>query len=70
MYIIQEVQTTGNQTILAPAVQKESKNEAESVYYQVMAAAAISQVGIHTCIIYDEHGNNVTPGKAYYEHLV
>lgn len=69
MYIIQEIQTENNVTTLLPAVQKQSIDEAESVYHTVMAAAAISSVDVHTCIIYDEHGNNVTPGKAYYEHL-
>ena len=69
MYIIQEIQTENGQTTLVNPVQKQSKDEAESVYHQVMAAAAISTVDVHTCIIYDEHGNNVTPGKAYYEHL-
>ena len=69
MYIIQEIQTENNVTSLLPAVQKETKNEAESVYHSVMASAATSAVDVHACIIYDEHGNNVTPGKAYYEHI-
>lgn len=69
MYIIQEIQTTGSTVAFLPAVQKQNKEEAESVYHSVMAAAAISSVPIHTCIIYDEHGNDCTPGKKYYEHI-
>lgn len=68
MYIIQEIQTTGGVTALLPAIQKESLFEAESVYHQVMAAAAISSVDIHTCVVYDTFGTNVTPGKSYYDH--
>lgn len=69
MYIIQEIQTENNTTTLLPAIQRESKLEAESAYYSIMSAAAISSVDVHTCIVYDEHGNDVTPGKRYYEHI-
>ena len=69
MFIIQEIQTENNVTTLLPAIQKESKLEADSAYYSIMAAAAISDVDVHTCIVYDEHGNDVTPGKKYYEHI-
>lgn len=69
MYIIQEMQTTNGQTALLPAITKESKAEMESTYHTIMAAAAISSVTVHTCICYDEHGNDVTPGKKYYEHI-
>ena len=69
MYIIQEIQTSNGNTSLLPAHTKESKDEMESTYHSIMAAAAISSVTIHTCICYDEHGNDVTPGKRYYEHI-
>lgn len=69
MYIIQEVQTSNNRTALLPAILKESREEMESSYHSIMAAAAISSVEIHTCIVYDEHGNAVTPGKTFYEHV-
>lgn len=69
MYIIQEIQTSDSTVAFLPAVQKQNKDEAESVYHSVMAAAAISSVPIHTCIIYDEHGNDCTPGKKFYEHI-
>ena len=69
MYIIQEIQTTDGNTALLPAHTKESKDEMESTYHSVMASAAVSSVTVHTCICYDEHGNDVTPGKKYYEHI-
>lgn len=70
MYIIQEMQTTNGQTALLPAVTKESKAEMESTYHTIMAAASISSVTVHACVCYDEHGNDVTPGKKYYEHIL
>lgn len=69
MYIIQEIQTTDGNTALLPAITKESKNEMESTYHSIMAAAAISSVTVHACVCFDEHGNDVTPGKRYYEHI-
>ena len=42
MYIIQEIQTTGNQSSFLPAIQKANKDEMESTYHSIMAAAAIS----------------------------
>lgn len=69
MYFIQELQTENNVSTPLQLIQKESKEEMESAYHSIMAAAAVSSVDIHTCICYDEHGNDVTPGKRYYEHI-
>lgn len=66
MYIIQEIQTNNGQSVLLPAVTKQDKNEAESTWHNIMAAAAISSVEVHTVIMYDEHGSMVLCG--YYEH--
>ena len=41
-------------------------NEAESKYHQILAAAAISSVPIHACIIFDDHG--YTKMSRFYEH--
>lgn len=68
MYIIQEIQTANGATALLPAHTTESQAEMESTYHTIMASAAVSAVTVHTCICYDEHGNDVTPGKKYYEH--
>lgn len=69
MYIVQELQTSGNTVAFLPAIQKQIKEEAESAYHTIMSAAAVSNVPVHTCIIYDEHGNDCTPGRKYYEHI-
>lgn len=67
MYIIQEMQTTNNQTALVPALTYTDKNQAESAYHTALAAAAISSVNVHTVLMYDEHGNAIR--REYYEHL-
>ena len=67
MYIIQEMQTTGNQTALVPALTYTDKNQAESAYHTALAAAAVSNVQVHTVMMYDEHGNVLK--KDFYEHI-
>ena len=66
MYIIQEIQTEAGVTALTPAVTEVDKNTADSIWYQKMAAAAISSVDIHSIVMLDEHGNLIKQG--YYEH--
>jgi len=66
MYIIQEIQTTGTQTALLPAVTYSDRNEAESAYHSKLASAAVSAVTVHTVVLLDEHGNTVR--REYYEH--
>ena len=39
MYIIQEIQTSNNQTALLPAITKTDKNEMESAVHSIMTAA-------------------------------
>ena len=67
MYILQEMQTTGNTTALVPARTYTDKNEAESAFYLALASAAISEVEVHTVMLYDEHGNILR--REYYEHI-
>ena len=67
MYIVQEIQTTNNQTALLPAETYLDKNAAESVLHLKLGSAAISTINVHTVILYDEHGNIVR--SEYYEHF-
>lgn len=67
MYILIEIQTTGNQTALVPPRTYSDKPQAESAYYTVLAAAAVSTVTIHTVILLDEHGNTIK--RDFYEHI-
>lgn len=67
MYIIIEMQTNGSQTALLPAETRLDRLQADSVYYQKLAAAAISTVPIHSVVMLDEHGNRID-GQTY-EHV-
>ena len=66
MYIVQELQTTGGQTALLPAVTFTDRNEAESAFHLKLGSAAVSSVDVHTVLMYDEHGNVIR--REYYEH--
>lgn len=66
MYILYEMQTTANGTALVPTQTFTDRNQAESAWHAVMAAAAISNVTVHTALLVDEHGNTIKRG--FYEH--
>lgn len=66
MYIIQEIQTNGATCALTPAVTHINRNDAESAFHMVCGAAAISNVNIHTILMFDEHGNVIR--HEFYEH--
>lgn len=66
MYIIQEIQTSGNSTAVTPAVEHNNKNEADSAFHYAMGAAAVSNVTVHAVVMFDEHGNVIKSG--FYEH--
>lgn len=66
MYIVQEIQTNDSTTSLLPAITKEGLNDAESTFHMICASAAISNVGVHTVLVYDEHGNTIL--RQTYEH--
>ena len=67
MYIILEMQTNGDTTALVPPVTYKDMNQADSAYYQKLAAAAISSVTVHTITMLDEHGRLIR--SDFYEHL-
>lgn len=55
MYIILELQTNGDQTA-ALVHTAADRQQAESIYHQVLAAAAISPVEIHSAALLTEYG--------------
>ena len=59
MYVILEMQTTGDSTAIVPPVSKKDRNEAESVFYQTLAAAAISKVPVHAVSLLRDDGTLV-----------
>ena len=56
MYIVQEIQTNGDQTALVPAVTYPTREAAESAFYMICGAAVISSVEKHTVMVYTEEG--------------
>lgn len=65
-YIIQEIQTTGESTALLPAIIKVNENEMESTRHSILAAAAVSNVDIHACVVYNEFGD--VKHQDYFDH--
>lgn len=56
MYIVVETQTTNGVTSVAPPASYRDMNEAQAKYHSVLAAAAVSNVETHACILFDETG--------------
>ena len=67
MYILQEIQTTKESTALVPARTFTNKNDAESAFHLALSYAAVSEVEIHTVILYNEHGSIIR--SECYEHV-
>ena len=65
-YIIIEMQTTNGSTAVVPPATYTDRNQAENKFHTVMAAAAISQVEIHTCLMIADDGTLVR--KECYRH--
>ena len=55
MFYVIEMQTNGTQAANIVSTY-ESRNEAMSKYHTVLAAAAISPVEVHACVVMDEEG--------------
>lgn len=60
MYIIQEIQTNNGTTALLPAIQKETREEAESTFYTICGSAVISNIDAHTVMVYTHEGFPIT----------
>lgn len=59
MYILIEMQTSGEQTAIPPIVTKTDRNEAESEFHRLCSVAAVSSVPIHSVMMVDEFGNTI-----------
>lgn len=57
-YIIIEQQTTNGTTAVITTV-KSNINEAEQVYHTVLAAAAVSQIPLHSASMLNERGQMI-----------
>lgn len=70
MYILQEIQTTGSTTTLLPAVQRATRAEIESTFYLTCGSAVISNVPIHTVIVYTDEGFPIPELTKCFKHEV
>lgn len=59
MYIILELQTNPNGSVGSLISQYEDKNAAESAYHQVLAAAAVSTLPIHSAFMLTNEGYTI-----------
>lgn len=59
MYLIIEFQTNEGQMTILPAIPKETREEAESVYHSILSFAAVSSVEIHGAFVLNEEGREV-----------
>lgn len=64
-YIVIELQTTGNSTANIVTAY-DSKEQAESAYYAILSAAAVSSVPVHSAVIITEEGYPLMSG--HYKH--
>jgi hypothetical protein len=66
MYIVMEIQTNANGTVGTLVTAYDNRDQAESKYHTILAAAAISTLPVHAAVILDEHGLILANGA--YEH--
>lgn len=56
MYIIFEIQTNTDGSIGTLVNTAETRNQAESIYHQVLASAALSSLPRHACVLMTNEG--------------
>lgn len=66
MYFVLEIQQQQDGSAAHIVSQHSARNEAESKYHQVLSAAAVSSVYIHSAVIFDEEG--IALANASYHH--
>ena len=65
-YTVIEMQTNGSTTAIVPPQVYQRREDAESRWHTIMAAAAVSQVEIHTAVILNQDGNMEKSGSYYH----
>ena len=67
MYVVIELQTYDNGTVGNFVWAFTDRLEAESKYYTVMAAAAVSKLPVHACVLLDNGGERYMSGAYYHD---
>lgn len=57
MWLVIEIQTSSDGTVATITTQHATRNEAESKYHTVLAAAAISEIPAHAAVLMYHLGN-------------
>lgn len=65
MFIVMEIQKTDKVATLVNSY--ENRNDAESKYYTVLSAAAISKVPVHSAVLLTDSGKELMHNS--YEHI-
>lgn len=55
-YLVIEIQKFANGSMSTPAYAYDNLNSAEAKYYSILAAAAVSSLPVHSCILMSEEG--------------
>ena len=58
-YLILEIQTAADGTVATLITQKDELSEAQSVYYTILAAAAISSLPLHAAVLMTNEGTSL-----------
>lgn len=66
MYIVMEIQTNSDGTVGTLVNAYDSREQAESSYHTILAAAALSSCPCHAAVLLTEQGLILANG--YYEH--
>lgn len=68
MYIVIEIQKNQNGSVGTLVNSYEDRNTAEQKYHQVLAAAAVSSLPVHTAVMLMEDGYSIK--KETYRHVI
>lgn len=55
-YLVTEIQTWDNGAVQTPTYAYDNENSAKAKYYQILSAAAVSSLPVHTAMIYTDEG--------------
>ena len=66
MYIVMEIQTNANGTVGTLVNAYENRDQAESSYHTILAAAALSSLPCHAAVLLTEQGGILA--NSFYEH--
>lgn len=67
-YLVMEIQKFDNGAISTPTYAYDERNSAEAKFHTILAAAAVSALPMHSCVMITEDGRVVR--NEHYEHII